>query len=75
MLDDWSDDDLIQEIETEGLNLTSWEIEFVDSVMQQRADWVGVWEATPAQREKLVEIVLQRCGLENHFEHGEAGWR
>jgi hypothetical protein len=64
MLDDWSDDDLIEEIESNGLNLTDWEIDFLGSIMEERASWNGVWSATPAQREKLVEIVLERCGIE-----------
>jgi hypothetical protein len=60
-LEDWSDGELLEELDEEGLGLTPWEIEFTEKCMQRSRSHDR--ELSPKQRAKLIEIIEQRCEL------------
>lgn len=54
---DWSDDDVIEELDEEGVGMTAWELDFLDDVKKR----VGRGEKLRVgTREKLEEIATAR---------------
>ena len=53
----WQDGEIVDEIEEQGVNLTPWEIDFVESVVKTLN---GDEELSDDQRSKLIEIAEDR---------------
>ena len=61
----WTNKELLDQIEDTGEELTSWELGFVKSMKQRMPTFARKNEALPGNmREKLVQIVDERCNLE-----------
>lgn len=51
--------DLLEEIDEEGLGLSSWEIDFVESLLRRIGEQPSI-QLTPAQKDKIEDIHEKR---------------
>ena len=56
---DWTDVDLVEELDENGQGLTPWEIEFTEAMVKKVRDGIAL---TERERGKLSQIIEERVG-------------
>ena len=57
-MESWNDDELVEELDENGISLTTWEADFLESV---KLTVEAGLELTTNQRAKLMAIIAERC--------------